>query len=181
MFTLAKTRPRGRKRSDKNTKRVIATALLVAVVIVISILYLRAGPVLPVTTSTQLIIAHVTIDAGSGSNPSLPGYSPVNVTVVVGVNNTVTWVNEDAMPHTVTAFDGSFDSGNLDQGQSFTHTFEKTGIYSYTCIYHHWMHGMVTVFSEFASPEAVSTISGNYLAIYAFQGVMEREVEAFSS
>lgn len=52
-----------------------------------------------------------------------PFYSPQNVTVVKGVNNTVTWVNNDDVPHTVTATDGSFNSGNLNAGQTWAYTF----------------------------------------------------------
>lgn len=42
-----------------------------------------------------------------------PFYSPQTITVVVGVNNTITWVNNDDSPHKVTVSDGSFNSGNL--------------------------------------------------------------------
>jgi plastocyanin len=95
----------------------------------------------------------VSIDAGSGVNTSSPGYTPVDVTVVMGVNNTVVWTNNDNMAHTVTGIDGSFDSGNMNPGKSFVHTFTKTGVFAYTCTYHNWMHGTVTVLSgEGSSP-----------------------------
>ena len=73
------------------------------------------------------------------------GYDPDNITVVIGVNNTVTWTNNDNEPHTVTAADGSFDSGNMNPGATFTYTFTKPGTYMYICTYHPWMHGYVTV------------------------------------
>ena len=38
--------------------------------------------------------------------------------------------------HTVTADDGSFDSGNLPDGKTFRHTFKKPGKYKYHCEYH---------------------------------------------
>jgi plastocyanin len=38
----------------------------------------------------------------------------------VGAGDTITWTNEGAEPHTVTAFDGSFDSGILMPGESFS-------------------------------------------------------------
>jgi plastocyanin len=163
---LAKSRQRPRKGAERKMRLTIALLVTVSTAAIISLLFLRGGPVMPVSSSTRqpVSIVRVTIDAGSGSNPNLPGYSPVNVTVVVGENNTVTWVNEDTMPHTVTAFDGSFDSGNLDQGQSFTYMFEKPGTYPYTCVYHHWMHGQVIVLPEGAMGTA-STISGYSFAI----------------
>jgi plastocyanin len=73
------------------------------------------------------------------------GYDPDNITVVIGVNNTVIWTNNDNEPHTVTAADGSFDSGNMNPGATFTYTFTRPGIYTYICTYHPWMHGYVTV------------------------------------
>jgi plastocyanin len=86
----------------------------------------------------------VTIPAGVGSSTSL-NYAPPSITVVIGVNNTVTWVNKDQSIHTVTATDKSFDSGNILTGGSFTLKFTTPGTYSYVCIYHSWMKGTVVV------------------------------------
>ena len=83
---------------------------------------------------------------GAGSNTSIgKAYVPDPLTVVVGVNSTVDWVNNDNAPHTVTANDASFDSGNVAPGQSFTFTFTTPGMYQYHCIYHPWMTGTVIV------------------------------------
>ena len=86
----------------------------------------------------------VVMPSGVGSSTSL-NYQPPTVTVVIGVNNTVTWVNDDQAIHTVTATDSSFDSGNILPGGTFTHTFTTPGTYDYLCIYHHWMQGRVVV------------------------------------
>jgi plastocyanin len=72
-------------------------------------------------------------------------FSPLQVTLVIGVNNTVTWVNDDNAAHTVTAKDGSFGSGNMGAGSSFTYTFTAAGTYTYYCAYHAWMVGTVVV------------------------------------
>lgn len=90
----------------------------------------------------------VSIDPGSGTNVNLPGFTPTDLTVVIGVNNTVEWTNNDVMPHTVTARDGSFDSGNMNHGALYVYTFTKPGLYQYTCTYHGWMHGTVNVVTE---------------------------------
>ncbi len=87
----------------------------------------------------------VVIPAGTGSDTTL-NYSPSTVTLVVGVNNTVTFVNHDSTKHTVTALDGSFDSGDILPGGSWTHTF-AAGTYSYHCIYHSYMTGTIKVVS----------------------------------
>jgi plastocyanin len=49
---------------------------------------------------------------------------------------TVTFVNDGANSHTVTADDGGFDSGNLDPGESFSVTPDERGSLSFHCRYH---------------------------------------------
>jgi nitrite reductase (NO-forming) len=103
------------------------------------------------STSTKLSSSsspsgpQVIIEQGSAANTTTTYYSPPAITVVIGFNNTVTWVNDDNAPHTVTATDGSFNSGNLNPGQSWTHTFTTPGTYSYRCSYHLWMTGTIIV------------------------------------
>ena len=48
----------------------------------------------------------------------------------------VEWTNDGATAHTVTADDGSWDSGNLDPGATYTHTFDTAGVYPYSSRYH---------------------------------------------
>jgi plastocyanin len=82
---------------------------------------------------------------GTSTNITSAGFNPRTITVVIGVNNTVTWKNMDNASHTVTAKDGSFDSGNLDSTKSFSHTFDTAGIFEIKCSYHSWMHETVIV------------------------------------
>lgn len=70
--------------------------------------------------------------------------------IVVDSGNQVTWVNEDSAFHSVTSgFYGDptelFDSGYLDPFESYTLTFDETGIYDYHCTLHPWMKGQVIV------------------------------------
>jgi plastocyanin len=90
--------------------------------------------------------SNVQIVPGSVSNASIGNaYAPDPVTVVVGINNTIKWTNNDNAPHTVTANDASFESGSVAPGQSFTFTFTTPGTYEYHCLYHPWMTGTVRV------------------------------------
>ena len=72
-------------------------------------------------------------------------FDPPHIQVSVG--DTVTWTQgADGTPHTVTADDGAFDSGNLaDEGDDFPFTFEEAGEYPYFCSIHPDMLGQVTV------------------------------------
>lgn len=72
------------------------------------------------------------------------GFYPANLEVKVGT--TVTWTNYDRAPHTVTFNDSSLkSSGTLNQGDTFSYTFTKAGVYSYYCDLHESMVGQVTV------------------------------------
>ena len=100
------------------------------------------------TTTTSAAVTSgttVVIEPGSAVQTATNYYSPSTITVVIGVNNTVTWVNDDNAAHTVTAADGSYNSGNMNPGQSWTHTFTAAGTYEYYCSYHPWMKGTVVV------------------------------------
>ena len=66
-------------------------------------------------------------------------------TVTIHPGQTVRFVEDDDTPHTVTASDRTYDSGNLDKGQSWTHAFAKEGTYKYFCAYHTFMTGTVVV------------------------------------
>jgi plastocyanin/predicted lipoprotein with Yx(FWY)xxD motif len=70
-------------------------------------------------------------------------FAPVDITVTVG--ETVTWTNADSPSHTVTADDGSFDSGGIAPGATFSQSFTKAGTYAYHCTIHPSMTGTVTV------------------------------------
>jgi LPXTG-motif cell wall-anchored protein len=61
-------------------------------------------------------------------------------TITISAGETVTWTNNGQSPHTVTG--GSFDSGNLNPGQTYSHTFSSAGTFPYHCQYHQ-SQGMV--------------------------------------
>jgi plastocyanin len=87
----------------------------------------------------------VVMPSGVGSNTAL-NFSPSSITLIIGINNTVTFVNRDTAIHTVTATDNSFNSGDITAGKSWTNTFSTAGNFSYYCIYHNsWMKGKVIV------------------------------------
>jgi plastocyanin len=70
-------------------------------------------------------------------------FSPDTLNVKSGTK--VTFTNEDGFAHTVTAKDKAFDSGNLDQGDTFEHTFAEAGTFEYRCAIHNSMTGKVVV------------------------------------
>jgi len=70
-------------------------------------------------------------------------FTPNSITVPAG--GSVTWTNNEVIPHTVTADDGSFSSDNLSKGDTFTQTFETAGTITYHCELHMNMKAEVVV------------------------------------
>lgn len=70
-------------------------------------------------------------------------FSKPNLIIVAG--ETVTWVNNDNISHTVTSDDNKFNSGIMQPGAVFRYTFIEIGDYFYRCIDHPAMTGIVEV------------------------------------
>ena len=110
-----------------------------------------------ITEMKELPPNTVDIPAGTG----VPGcevddwcYMPSSLTAHVG--DTVTWINSDTLPHTVTSGNADadavgldvpngFDSGFMSTDDRFEHTFDITGFYDYYCQLHPWMIGSITI------------------------------------
>jgi len=72
------------------------------------------------------------------------------MTVTIGVNNTIEWINDDNVAHTVTSFQvpagaATFNSDLIFQGKTFTTTLNTPGVYKYFCAWHNWLAGVITV------------------------------------
>ncbi len=72
-------------------------------------------------------------------------FTPQTIKVVLGVNATVTWVSRSISYDTVTDRGGSFSSGPIAPGGTFSYTFTSPGDFAYYCQYHPWMTGEVVV------------------------------------
>jgi plastocyanin len=93
----------------------------------------------PITEEGRL----VSIVGNSGSN----SYNPNPIEIKVG--DTVTWINNDSSPHTVTSSssskDSNFDSDVLRRGETFSFTFDREGEYPYFCTLHPSMVATIVV------------------------------------
>jgi plastocyanin len=71
-------------------------------------------------------------------------FGPMTVTVAAGT--TITWTNDDDVPHTVVSQDHTtFKSRALDTGEKFSYTFTKPGEYPYFCSVHPKMTAEIVV------------------------------------
>ena len=90
--------------------------------------------------------ATLAVAAGAGGVTMADfSFSPASITVSAG--DTVTWTNSGPdEPHTATANDGSFDTGEVAVGSSASHTFTSAGTFPYVCSIHpDQMRGTVIV------------------------------------
>lgn len=63
----------------------------------------------------------------------------------VPVGTVVRWTNRDPLAHTATSTDGAWDSGLIEPGKSFEHTFDRAGRFEYLCTPHPFMKAAVIV------------------------------------
>jgi plastocyanin len=143
-----------------------------SLVVVLGVTLVLLAIASPATAQSSTVV--VSIPKGAGIGPSAaPGYNPATVTVVVGVNNTVVWENNDTVAHTVTPGNmptgatWAVGSGNMPAGTTYSFTFTVPGTYTYSCAYHGWMSGTVVV--KGASP--VPEFPASSLAILLFAAV----------
>lgn len=110
-----------------------------------------------VTNRGRLVVAVIgaALLAFAGANAAAPPPTGPTVEIksfmfgmeplTVKAGATVTWKNLDAEPHTVVSIDGTFRSGALDQGDTFSFTFVKPGTYRYLCSIHPQMVSKIIV------------------------------------
>ena len=78
-------------------------------------------------------------------------FTPATLTITVG--DTVTWTNQTSdTPHTTTANGGAWDSGTLNPGQTFSHTFTTPGTFAYHCQFHQSLGMVGTIVVKAAGP-----------------------------
>lgn len=115
----------------KNTRWILGAALTVLAALA-SIVLTQPGVA---RAGDQSAPAEVNIDNFS--------FGPASLTVAAGT--TVTWKNNDDVPHTVVSDDKAFRSKALDTDDKFSYTFTKPGTYNYFCSVHPKMTAKVVV------------------------------------
>jgi plastocyanin len=126
-------RPSTKEEKEMKNKKWILSAVLTvlsALAVVVS-----TQPGLAVKAADQSGSAAVKIDNFS--------FGPASLTVAPGT--TVTWTNNDDVPHTVVSDDKRFKSKALDTDDKFSYTFTKPGTYNYFCSVHPKMTAKIVV------------------------------------
>ncbi len=96
------------------------------------------GLVLLVVPALCLIAASASAASAQSADATVTmrrmSFAPTEVHITPG--QTVLWNNTDFIGHTVTADDNSFDSGDMEPGDTFSQTFTNPGTYQYYCVPH---------------------------------------------
>ena len=124
------------------------------------------------------------------NTPAEVWYDPPHITVTVG--DVITWYNDDREAHTVTSGespgrfgwmdnrdfgtpDGIFDSAQFAPGESWSYKFEEPGAFTYFCIIHPWMEGIVIVEKEI--PDFPHDATGKKIEFPLLQYTPDQKIE----
>ncbi|MBI3969083.1 MAG: cytochrome P460 family protein [Chloroflexi bacterium] len=72
----------------------------------------------------------------AADKPTMRSYLFLPARTTVKTGTPVTWTNDDRVIHNVTASDGSYFSGPMKPGGTFSRTFDRPGTYEYLCSLH---------------------------------------------
>lgn len=133
---------------------------MLLVIAVLGVLFLLLFLVPMYATNAPATVTVVIPEGSSMPSSEHNNFEPDEITVVIGVNNTVSWINRDTTASSVVAGDnadplfaeaarivqGDANAANfLAPGESFEFTFTKTGIFSYYSVPHPHKYGFVVV------------------------------------
>jgi plastocyanin len=114
-------------------------AVVVAAVVLAGCGHAAGGAPVPSSTAGLPATDGPTVDV------ELQDYRFAPAAVEVAVGTAVRWTNRGAAPHSATAEDDAFDTGQLETGESAIETFATPGTFAYLCTLHPDMRGTVTV------------------------------------
>jgi plastocyanin len=117
---------------------------------------LRVGLVLPLIMAAPAFAAemnhdHMVMETATAPAPvaadavKIDNFAFGPAAIVVKAGTTVTWTNEDDIPHTIVQDDKKFKSPPLDTDDHWSFTFTEPGEYHYFCSLHSKMVGTVVV------------------------------------
>ena len=90
----------------------------------------------------------------AGTEVKIDNFAFAPQRVVVKADTTVTWINDDDIPHTIASSTKLFKSNALDTEDKFSFTFTTPGAYEYFCSLHPHMTGTIVVEAATASRAA---------------------------
>jgi len=94
-----------------------------------------------------LLTAFVAANTFAADEPAIQiqkfAFAPKEITVKPGTK--VVWINHDETPHAISASDKAYVSKAMDTDDRYEHVFASEGDFSYFCVLHPFMTGIVHV------------------------------------
>lgn len=130
--------------NKKAVNKFAAVLIGIAIVIaIVSFFYINRGTdiIIPRNSTNSSVPENI---ANNNIEISNFAFSPSTLTINKG--DTVVWTNKDSATHTVTSDSGNeLKSGNIETSNTYSHTFNDLGTFSYHCSIHTSMHGKIIV------------------------------------
>ena len=111
---------------------VLAKGYFAALAVAIGVVWLASGPAAAQSKTVEVTIEHF-------------AFTPANLIVAAG--DTLVFVNRDIVPHTATASDNSWTTGEIAHGASAHVTLPTRPEADYFCKFHPVMKGHLTIAS----------------------------------
>lgn len=142
-------------------KTILISIIVVILIVLVGGYYLLYGTATPNNTiyAPNASVTPNTNTPATNTPPATttPTPQPQNLTASISIKNfsfnpatlnvkagtTVTWTNNDSMPHQIKST--AFNSAALSNGQTFSFTFSTAGEYDYSCAIHPSMLGKIIV------------------------------------
>ena len=98
--------------------------------------------------SSALLHAGEISDSGKIHTVEIRDFAFVPAVITVNAGDTIRWVNFDIVPHTATASDNSWNTGEIKSNENATLVVSDAMVLSYYCIFHPAMTASVQILSE---------------------------------
>ncbi|HVX02165.1 MAG TPA: plastocyanin/azurin family copper-binding protein [Nitrososphaera sp.] len=137
-----------------NSTAAVLAGLAVGIGLIAAFSILDAGSSFQTQYEKKDVVSLVVIPTGASSQNSGKDFEPPLIAVVIGKNNTVTWVNKDIVAHSFKADSSTADpefyhaTNNatlIGPNQTFEFMFTKPGTFGYHGEPYPWLRGTVIV------------------------------------
>lgn len=123
-------------------------AAIIVIVLVIAAVVILGGKSKNATSTSSKSSSTSVSNAVATDSVTIQNYAFSPTTIKVKAGTTVTWTNQDAVQHNIIANNASAAAPNgplIGRGETYKFTFTKAGTYTYYCMPHPYMHGIVEV------------------------------------
>jgi plastocyanin len=100
--------------------------------------------ILTLASAAAIALSTGAIAAGKTHQVAIEGMKFVPERVDVAVGDSITWVNRDPVPHTVTNVAKKLESGTIAANGKWTYVVRRKGDVDYVCRFHPGMRGSFT-------------------------------------